>query len=102
MLQWRISIIINRTHDKEMIPVENQLLASYSSGAIQMVPGGTGYVPAPQRDSFEETGSKQTSRETRGHRPRLLNDKYETTYAENRRLTSCEASNLGSFIDIYA
>jgi hypothetical protein len=88
--------------DKGMIPVDNQLLVSYSTGAIQMVPGGTGYVPARQRDDFEETGFKQASRETRHQRPRLLNDKHETTYTENRRLTSHGTSNLGSFIDIYA
>ena len=85
-----------------MIPVDNQLLVSYSTGDIQMVPGGTGYVPAPQGNGFEKPGFMQTSRETRYQQPRLLDDKHETTYTEDRRLASYGTSNLGSFIDTYA
>jgi hypothetical protein len=85
-----------------MIPVDNQLYVSYSTGAIQMVPGEAGYVPARQGDDFLETGFRQTSGKTRYQHPRQLNEKHETTYTENRRLTSHGASNLGTFIDIYA
>ena len=85
-----------------MLSVGNQILTPYSTGIIQMVPGRVGYEPAQQRNDFEETGFNQTSREARYRRPGLLNDKYETTYTENRRLASFGTSNLGSFIDIYA
>ena len=85
-----------------MVFVENQILTPYMAGIIQMVPGRTGYEPAQQGDAFEETDPKRTYRETRYLRPRLPNDKYETTYTENRRLASSGTSDLGSFIDIYA
>lgn len=85
-----------------MVLVENQILTPYSTGIIQMVPGRVGYEPAQQRSDFEETGFNQTSREARHQRPGLLNEKYQTTYTENRRLASLGTSNLGSFIDIYA
>lgn len=84
--------------------VENQILAAYSTGIIQMVPGRTGYEPAQQRETFEEAGAglRHASLENRYRRSGLLNSKHETTYTENRRLTSSGTSNLGSFIDIYA
>lgn len=81
---------------------DNQALASYTTGTIQMVPGRAGYEPAYRGDDSGETAFKQTSRETRHQRPRQLDETYETTYTENRRLASFGTSNIGSFIDTYA
>lgn len=81
---------------------DNQALNAYAAGTIQMVPGRAGYEPAYRGDDFQEASFKQTSRETRYRRSRQLDEKYETTYTENRRLASSGTSNLGSFIDTYA
>jgi len=86
----------------DILLADNQTLASYAAGTIQMVPGRTGYTPAFRGDDSEETDFGRTSRETRYLRPRQLDEKYETTYTENSRLASFGASNVGSFIDIYA
>lgn len=81
---------------------DNQALATYAAGTIQMVPGRTGYEPAYRGNDFEETDFEQSPREARYQRPRQLDETYETTYTENRRLASSGTSNIGSFIDIYA
>lgn len=85
-----------------IILAENQALASYAAGTIQMVPGRLGYEPAYRGDDSGETGFGQMSREARYQRPGRLDETYETTYTENRRLASFGTSNIGSFIDIYA
>ncbi len=85
-----------------MLPVENQTLLAYTTGAIQMVPGRAGYEPAHQRGGSGETGLMQTSRGTRYQRPEAQNENHETAYTENRRLTSFGMSDVGSFIDLYA
>jgi hypothetical protein len=81
---------------------DNQALNAYAAGIIQMVPGRAGYEPAYRGDDFQEAGFKQTSREARHQRPRQLDEKYETTYTENRRMASFGTSDLGSFVDTYA
>ena len=81
---------------------DNQALATYMAGTIQMVPGRGGYEPAYRGNDSEETDFGQTSREARQQRLRQLDETYETTYTENRRLASFGTSNLGSFIDTYA
>lgn len=85
-----------------MLFIDSQTSALYASGTIQMVPGRMGYEPAFREDTSDEADFTRTSRETGYRRSRLLNDKYETTYTENRRLKSFGTSNVGSFIDIYA
>lgn len=85
-----------------ILSVENQALATYAAGTIQMVPGRTGYEPAYRGDYPEDTDFRQASREPRYQRLRQLDETYETTYTENRRLTSFGTSNVGSFIDTYA
>jgi hypothetical protein len=85
-----------------MLLVENQALATYSAGTIQMVPGRNGYEPATHEDETGERLLARTSREALYRRPGRLDTTYETTYSENRRLSSPGTSNIGNFIDIYA
>jgi hypothetical protein len=85
-----------------MLLVENMALARYTAGTIQMVPGRDGYEPAYRGDESDENGFTRTPREPLHRRPRRLEAAYETTYTENRRLSSPGTSNIGSFIDVYA
>lgn len=86
-----------------MLLVENQALASYySTGTIQMVPGRDGYEPAFRGNDPGEAGFTRTSDGARYLRPRQLQEASPATYSANRRLASSAASNVGTFIDLYA
>jgi hypothetical protein len=85
-----------------MLLIENQALATYTAGTIQMVPGRSGYEPAYREDDPGETDFGRTPRKARPQYTRQLDEAYGTTYTENRRLASSGASNVGTFIDLYA
>jgi hypothetical protein len=85
-----------------MLLVENMALARYTAGTIQMVPGRDGYEPASRGDDPGEQNATRTSLEARRQHARKLDETYETTYTENRRLSSSGTSNIGTFIDLYA
>ncbi len=84
-----------------MLPIEYQTTLPYTAGIIQMVPGRMGYEPVYRKDEFGESDLMESNGGARFKRSRLTDEKYETTYTENRRLTSSGASDIGSFIDIY-
>lgn len=85
----------------EMFTNYNQSLIPYADGAIQMVPGASGYVPF---DQGCDSGSLELSHSypRSCHQSKTIeNEQYQTAYSRNRRPVLFGLSNVGYFIDIY-
>jgi hypothetical protein len=86
----------------EMLLDHHQALVPYTAGTIQMVPGASGYVLSDQGRGPGDMELAYSSSGARHNRPKIQNEKYETTYTWNRRPASFGRHDVGSFIDIYA